>query len=196
MKYVGIVKMNNAEFEQYLNAYTGLIIHYAKLFNIYQFMEIDDILQEGYIVLWEALTSFNGTGDFSAFFCMKLRSRFITIWKGYNRKKVKGKKPISLDSEAWVDGNLKMYDVIEAPFSDFEDVYFNDFVERLFRKGDFSQLETEVLAGIISQRTHGQYRVYKKLEKAFNVKHKTIDNALYRIRKKIKKHPLFSEIAT
>jgi RNA polymerase sigma factor (sigma-70 family) len=189
--------MNNADFEQYLNAYTGFIIYHAKLFGIYRLMERDDILQEGYLVLWEAFNSFNGSGSFSAFFHMKLRSRFITIWKNNNRKKHQGPKFISLDSKAWVDGNLTIYDIIQAPGSDFEEVYFNDFVERILKDGDFTQLEREVLTGIINQRTYGQYyRVYTKLEDALNIKHKTIDNALYRIRKKIKKHPSFSEIAT
>jgi len=84
-----------------------------------------------------------------------------------------------------VDGDVTIYDTIEAPFPGFEEVYFNDFVERLFKEGNFSQSESDIFAGIISQRTCGQYhKVYTKLESAFNIKHKTIDNALCRIRRK------------
>lgn len=171
----------NIDFEQY----NGLIINLAKRQGIYYSIELEDLLQEGHMILWKAAQKYNGNGEFVQYYIMLLKSHFINIWKYYQRQNV-NTTHISLDKSTL--DNTALVDKIQTPHTDmdFEEIYFKNLVEYIIKTSPFTPLELKVFLELINCRIDGEYRVYDKIQKRLDLNHKTIDNALYRIRKKVK----------
>jgi len=60
----GVILYLNIDFEQY----NGLIIHLAKRQGIYYSIELEDLLQEGHMILWKAAQKYNGNGEFVQYY--------------------------------------------------------------------------------------------------------------------------------
>lgn len=176
--------MDNQPFDYYIKTYRGLIMYHSRICGINNLIEEEDILQEGYLVLWLSLQDYDKEKcSFASYFTMRLKSHFLNLRKHFFRKKkTMGGKVLSLDQE-YEEGSSLM-DIIPDKRDQFEDIYFNNYVELIFKNVHFSEIEAKVLEKVIDYREQGHYQVYPKIEETLGLKRKAIDNALSRIKNK------------
>ena len=161
-----------------------------KISNKYYIVGSDDndVLQECRIGVWKAIKDFDENGgmtfkNFSVNLCVK--RHLITAMSHANTQKFKLQNdavslstPISQNDE---DGAQTYADYIPDPSADLLNQYiiqeeFNTNLELIAEK------LTDLEASILNQYAYNSS--YKDIAKALDVKPKTVDNALMRIRKK------------
>ncbi len=147
----------------------------------------DDIVQEGFIGLYKAVTDFDGERFpvFKVFASICVKRRIITAVKAASRKKhLPLNSYVSLDKNTYDDdSDTTLLDVIafnelqnpEAIFIDRENV---DGMEYKINK-TLSKLELQVLVGYLDGMS------YNEISKKLNKDVKAIDNALQRVKKKL-----------
>ncbi|MCF8011332.1 MAG: hypothetical protein K9L17_02165 [Clostridiales bacterium] len=181
-------KINNNYFKEYMNYYSGLIIYLSRKYDIFNRMEREDILQEGYFILWDALNKYDDTkkASFDSYFTMRIEKHFLNIRKHMCCKKKRG-LTVTIDKEIGEGLGVYFKDILQDSKAgvSFEDIYFNDYINYIFEEFSFTNIEAQVLKNVIYYRELGYYRVSPILEKEYGIAKKTVDNALTRIRKKL-----------
>lgn len=144
--------------------------------------DVEDLLQEGDIGLFKAIQAFNGTSTFKcfAYLCIK-NSVFSAIKKSNSNKNKPLNNYISFSGLDGSDAD-KSEIVIDAGF-DPETGYINKETERELEieiKKHLSSLEYKILSKYL------QGYSYQEIGKELSKPQKSVDNALQRIRKKLK----------
>ena len=143
--------------------------------------EEDDLIQEGSIGLFKAITTFDGTSPFKAYAFRCIKSGIISVV----RKSTSGKsRPLNYYVPICVGDDEDKNSLIKGEISDPEEEYINseaakEFMERV--KAALSGYEYEILRFYLDGYS---YEEIADLQ-AKNVK--SVDNAVQRIRKKIAK---------
>ncbi len=139
--------------------------------------DLSDFMQEGLIGLLSACKTFDESGgmNFKNYAMLCVENRFRTIQRHQNTKtKVPSSALVPIDDSlnTLEDNNsMSIYELIES----------KEYIKSVFSKieGTLSQLEKNVLSLYLSGYS------YKQSATALCVSEKAIDNALYRIRKKL-----------
>ena len=170
-KYKPLIEKNAKRFLKY-SKYTGL--------------EINDLIQEGYIGLNRAIKSFNDTKETSFYTYAKtlIERKQISSLIGSNRLKHKFlNESVPLDVTVGEDDNIDLKDLIgdnktnpESVLTDIEEI--NDLIEKI----------NDVLTDFERQVFHLKIAGFDYMEIAdlLEKEPKQIDNAIQRIKSKIK----------
>lgn len=140
----------------------------------------EDLLQEGMIAVFKAITTFNGKYNFKSYVYTCVKNRMITVIKSSNRYK---NLPLNnyLSLSGYSNGNDKTEIIIDRNFGP-EDAFINEESERELKriiKDVLSSYEYDILALYLQGYSYADIGI--KMQK----KSKSIDNALQRIRKKL-----------
>lgn len=177
---------DDSALETILSRYKNLVRAKAKPYFLAG-ADDDDIVQEGFIGLYKAVTDFDGERFpvFKVFASICVKRRIITAVKAASRKKhLPLNSYVSLDKNTYDDdSDTTLLDVIafnelqnpEAIFIDRENV---DGMEYKINK-TLSKLELQVLVGYLDGMS------YNEISKKLNKDVKAIDNALQRVKKKL-----------
>lgn len=144
--------------------------------------DIEDLLQEGDIGLFKAIEGFNGTSSFKSFAYLCVKNAVLSAIKKSNSNK---NKPLNnYISLSGIDGNDadKSEIVIDTGF-DPETGYINKEAEKELKskiKDQLSAFEHKILTKYL------QGYSYLEIGDDLGKSQKSIDNALQRIRKKLK----------
>ena len=143
--------------------------------------EEDDLIQEGTIGLFKAITTYDGVTSFKAYALLCIKSGIISAVRKSTSNKNKALNyyiPIYIDD----DGDKTSY--IKGEISDPEEEYVNSEVAKEFMasvKKALSSYEYEIL------RLYLYGYSYDEIAKSQGKEVKSVDNAVQRIRKKIAK---------
>lgn len=170
-----------AVFEYILSKYKGMV---TKISRSYYLVggDIDDLIQEGMIGLVKAITNYNFDTPFKSFAYICIKSSILSAIKGANRYKnmpLKDYVSLSIDDDFAIDKNDYAISDELSP----EETYINKEAETELKDKIYqslSPLENSVLSYYL------QGYSYADIGKKKNKNTKTIDNAIQRIRKKIK----------
>lgn len=143
--------------------------------------EEDDLVQEGTIGLFKAITSYNGRSVFKnyAFTCIK-----SGIISSVRRSTSNKNKPLNYYVPIYADEENDKNPILKLDVVDPEEEYINEesaaeFYEKV--KSVLSEYEYEILEKYL------QGYSYQVIAKNLNTTEKSVDNAVQRIRKKISK---------
>ena len=143
--------------------------------------EEDDLIQEGTIGLFKAITTFDGVSSFKTYAFMCIKSGIISTI----RKSTSGKnKALNYYVPIYVDDDGDKNSVIKGEIADPEEDYINSEMAREFMtrvKAALSPYEYAIL------RLYLYGYSYDEIAKAKEKDVKSVDNAVQRIRKKIAK---------
>ncbi len=168
-------------FEYILSKYKGMV---TKLSRSYYLVggDIDDLIQEGMIGLVKAITNYNFDAPFKSFAYICIKSSILSAIKGANRyKNMPLKDYVSLSNDGEFDIDKNEYAIADELSP--EETYINKEAETELKDKIYqslSPLENSILAYYLQGYTYAD--IGKKIDK----NSKTIDNAIQRIRKKIK----------
>ena len=142
-------------------------------------IELDDFVQEGFIAFINAVKTYdeNGGASFSTYAGVCIERRFLSIYKSEKRqKKIPTELLVPLDDSGVSDGQ----NIDVNPLQDFvEEAELKDqIISRI--KNRLSPFEQKALSFYLSGYTYGQ------TAKALNSTAKSVDNALQRVRKKLR----------
>lgn len=173
-------KSDKYALEALINRYKKAVLSTARQYFLVGGEE-DDLVQEGTIGLYNAITTFNGVSAFSnyAFTCIK-SSIISTV-----RKSTRGKsRALNYYVPIYAEDGDDKNPIVKGEISDPEEEYINletasEFIERI--KAALSKYEY----GILTLYLQGYSYAEIAKEKSANVK--SVDNAVQRIRKKIAK---------
>lgn len=171
---------NDLAFNEIVNRYSSLIkIKSCQYFNAQ--LDNDDFFQEGTLSLLNAVKTYNpdsGT-SFKTYAGICIERRFISLIKTRNReKRIPQESVVSINSindEALFNFNKDTVDPIDLIV---EKELLSSKKEQI--KNILSPLEYNVLS------LHIVGYGYKKISKALNISLKVVDNALQRVRNKLK----------
>ena len=143
--------------------------------------EEDDLIQEGTIGLFKAITTFDGVSSFKAYAFLCIKSGIISTI----RKSTSGKnKALNYYVPIYVDDDGDKNSFIKGEISDPEEEYINSEIAKEFMarvKAALSVYEYEIL------RLYLYGYSYEEIAKQLSKDVKSVDNAVQRIRKKIAK---------
>ncbi|MCS7243789.1 MAG: sigma-70 family RNA polymerase sigma factor [Candidatus Calescibacterium sp.] len=157
--------------------------------------EREDIIQEAYIGFLKAVEDFDKTkGSFFNFVNLCVQRQITTAIKSSNRNKARIlRNPISLESNLFDEdsGEKSLYDyispsrIIQGSYQEtsIEDTII-DFIEKNRIKESLLSNLTHREKEILKLRAQGL--TYSEIGKKINVSPKSVDNAIQRIKKKIK----------
>jgi len=159
---------------RYLNLISSIASKYRYCDKGY---ELSDFMQEGLIGLLSACKTFdeNAGMSFKNYAMLCVENRFRSIYRhAVNKAQVPLSNIVPIDESVSTleDNNaISMQELIES----------KDYIKTVYKKieGTLSELEKKVLSLYLSGYS------YKQSATALNVSEKAIDNALYRIRKKL-----------
>ena len=145
--------------------------------------DAEDLLQEGLVAVFKAITSFNGKSSFKTYVYTCVKNRIFNVIKSSNRYK---NLPLnnylslsgSLDSDSDSDKNEIIVDKHFGP----EEVYINAEAENELKSiigKVLSKFEYQILVYYLKGYS------YREISENIGKKEKAIDNAIQRIRKKI-----------
>ena len=159
---------------RYLNLISSISSKYRFCAESY---ELSDFMQEGLIGLLSACKNFdeNGGMSFKNYAMLCVENRFKTIMRHQSTKaQVPAKNLVPID-----DSLLSLEDVNALSVS--EVLESKEYIKSVFKKHDssFSTLEKKVLRLYLSGYS------YKQTACALSISEKSVDNALYRIKKKL-----------
>ena len=141
----------------------------------------DDLIQEGTIGLFKAITTFDGVSSFKAYAFLCIKSGIISTI----RKSTSGKnKALNYYVPIYVDDDGDKNSFIKGEISDPEEEYINSEIAKEFMarvKAALSVYECEIL------RLYLYGYSYEEIAKQLSKDVKSVDNAVQRIRKKIAK---------
>lgn len=188
---IACIRRGDSQAEAYLlNKYQYLVHVKAKSYFL-DGAEHDDTIQEGMIGLYKAIRDykFNDICSFRSFAVLCITRQIITAVKTHTRKK---HNPLScyrpLEAQAFDEGGEYVYYAgsglntkVEDPLELF---IFEDEVTRVIHilKEKLSGLEWKVLVSYLEGKS------YKEIAEEINRDTKVVDNALCRIKVKIKNH--------
>ncbi len=143
--------------------------------------DVDDLVQEGMIGVFKAITSFNGKSSFKTYVYTCIRSSIITAVKKSNRIKHKPlNNYISLSGSEGddADKNLLLSDKNFDPEKNYIEMESEKELKKAIEES-LSTFEHEILILYL------QGFSYSDISKKTGKREKSIDNALQRIRKKL-----------
>lgn len=159
---------------RYLNLISSIASNYLYCAQDY---ELSDFMQEGLIGLFSACNTFdeNSGKSFKNYAMLCVENRFRSIYRQQNKK---GFVPFS--STVSIDDSVDTLEDSNA-LSMQESLESKEYIKSIYAKIEdtLSQLEKRVLSLYLSGYS------YKQSATALNVSEKAVDNALYRIRKKL-----------
>lgn len=179
---VKLIQSNNdyddLAFETLCARYMGIISSIASKYRYCaEGYELSDFMQEGLIGLLSACKSFDVDGGmtFKNYAMLCVENRFRSIYRHQNKK-----GQLSLSSMMPLDDTLNTLEDSNA-LTMQEFLESKEYIKSVFSKieGELSTLEKKVLMLYLSGYS------YRQTATALNVSEKAIDNALYRIRKKL-----------
>lgn len=179
---VKLIQSNNdyddLAFETLCARYMGIISSIASKYRYCaEGYELSDFMQEGLIGLLSACKSFDVDGGmtFKNYAMLCVENRFRSIYRHQNKK-----GQLSLSSMMPLDDTLSTLEDSNA-LTMQEFLEGKEYIKSVFSKieGELSTLEKKVLMLYLSGYS------YRQTATALNVSEKAIDNALYRIRKKL-----------
>ena len=171
-KIISLIKSGDNEFLHILiNRYLGIIQHKASL--LCPFADIDDMVQEGIIALYSAINVYDASlSSFSTFANLCIERGLITAYrKLFNKKQVpktetvpfeEYEKPIEITPESLI----------------IEKEECMIFIEKI--KNTLSDFEYRVLCEFLNNTS------YDAVAKKLSVDNKAVNNAMVRLRNKIK----------
>lgn len=152
-------------------------------------MEKDDLEQEASIAFLDAIKSYDNkkNDNFANFLSLCIDRRLITILTAsQTQKNIPLNTSYSLDNKVFLnnESDVLLFDLLEIDEDTTEDT--------IIRKERMKQLrkETKKILSKFEQKVLEEYLQgysYKEIAKKFNKNEKAIDNALQRVRSKIKK---------
>ncbi len=153
--------------------YGGLVRHRAVALSQGRAVELDDLVQEGLIGVYAAMNAYDfSSASFSTFVRLCIDRSIITALRKYYRKKqIPEEKLISMDDAEPLSSAGPESIVIEREA-------FLNFVESL--KSRLSELEYRILVAYLRGDN------YDEIARNLALKSKTVDNAMFRIRQKLK----------
>jgi len=170
---VAKIKEGNYEFLQVIiSRYNPTIFYYVKKYCNGDSAE--DAVQEGTLALYSAVKDFDGEkASFSTFAALCIKRAIIVFLRSSNRKKnIPDELISSIDDIELVDTNSP-----ENIFIERED--YKNLADTI--KLELSSLEYDVLQLYLIGKSYGD------ISKKLNISDKSVDNALARIRKKLKR---------
>ena len=170
--------------EVLINRYKELVKSRARMYFIAG-ADAEDVIQEGMIGLIKAIRSFDGSkgASFSTFANLCIKRQLITAVKLSNRKK---HSPLNYYVSFYTenDDDVALVDELQADQA-FEpenqmlgQLESQKLAETIDKK--LSKFERQVLEGYLAGKS------YDELAEAFGKTYKSIDNAIQRIRKKLR----------
>ena len=170
--------------EVLINRYKELVKSRARMYFIAG-ADAEDVIQEGMIGLIKAIRSFDGSkgASFSTFANLCIKRQLITAVKLSNRKK---HSPLNYYVSFYTenDDDVALVDELQADQA-FEpenqmlgQLESQKLAEAIDKK--LSKFERQVLEGYLAGKS------YDELAEAFGKPYKSIDNAIQRIRKKLR----------
>lgn len=168
--------MRAMTFEEVLVAYKPLVIKIAKHYNKQGLNE--DILQDGYLALWKAYSTYNGETRFSTHAYWLVRQEYKRIQnKNLAVKRDKREKEILNMEYDLGDGNM-LGDLIADETSNFEQAVLDkDFIEYI--KVSLNNFEMDLLAFNLG------YVQAKDLVEKYSTTKQNISNKNSRFKKKL-----------
>ena len=169
-----IEKINNGDYELLaviIDRYYPVVLYYTKKYCPADYSE--DAVQEALLALYSAVKDFDSQkSSFSTFASVCIKRSLISVLKSRNRKKSIPDELMSpIDELQIVDSNSP-----EKIFFDRED--YKSLTDTI--KLELSSLEYKVLQLYLSGER------YSDIAKELNISEKSVDNSLWRIRKKLK----------
>jgi len=148
----------------------------------------DDIVQEGMIGLYKAIRDFKADRQisFRAFAELCITRQIFTAIKASTRQKhIPLNSYVSLHASAFDhDSDRTLMDLLEGPSPNdpVDSVITRQFAE------DFRRVMREELSDLELALLHGYTRglSFQEIADELNVHHKTVDNGIYRVKKKLK----------
>jgi RNA polymerase sporulation-specific sigma factor len=173
MKEVLLIK--NGEYENFqiiTNRYLPLIVKTAKQY--FPQSEIEDVVQESLFALYSAVKNYDSEkASFATFANVCIKRSVISHLRKSNAKKVIPAELISDVNEA----DLPLFESPESLLIEKEN--FDTLQNNI--KLELSDMEYNILQHFLTGKS------YSDIAKILNVTEKSVDNALSRIRKKLKK---------
>ncbi|HHX77484.1 MAG TPA: RNA polymerase sporulation sigma factor SigH [Firmicutes bacterium] len=151
--------------------------------------ETDDVIQEGIIGLYLAVKNYNYRTPFRPFAELCIRRNIISAVQAATRKKHSPLNTyVSLSKPYAIKGQASEYSLLEIliseKFSDPEDLIISrEEIDNLKKNIDngLSKMEKQVLALFLDRKPYQEIALYLKTNP------KNVDNALQRVRRKLKK---------
>lgn len=171
---------NNA-FEELFNRYVPLIKIKMASIN-FNGLEKEDMLQEGLLGLLKAAQTYdnNSTASFKTYAGICIERRLYNLYKSLNRKKdIPANDIVPLDDEGPLDINSEKHKGNDNPENVVIDKEENKLINHKIKKA-LSELEHKVLIMYIKGST------YKEISNSLCISTKSVDNAIQRIRKKLR----------
>lgn len=152
--------------------------------------EKEDMIQEGYIGLYKAVKSFNNQkqNSFKTFAGLCIERQMITAVKNSNRQKhIPLNSSLSLNAGVYEEnGDTKVLDVLDIRKEG------NDPSDIIANKEYFNMVESKIMSNlsdfekqVLTQFQKG--KSYAQIAEDLNIKVKSVDTAIQRIRKKAQK---------
>ncbi|MDP4120819.1 MAG: sigma-70 family RNA polymerase sigma factor [Bacillota bacterium] len=168
---------DNVAFNELTARYIYLIRKKTSDFHVEGF-ESDDLMQEGLMGLLSAAKSYdpNSPTKFSTYAAVCIERRLLTVCRGAQRQ-----KHIPLNRSLSLNDSI-VIDTIDLSSDPMEKILINEATEDLLQrvKKTFSVMESKVFSDYLSGLS------YSEIAKKLAVSEKSVDNALQRIRKKLK----------
>lgn len=144
--------------------------------------EEQDLIQEGMIAIFNAINSFSGKSNFKSYVFTCINNRIFTVIKTFSRMK---NQPLNnyISLSGFIDGDLDKTDIIiDETFGPEERFINGESVRELHSviNNALSKYELTILSYYLNGDT------YAVISSKLNKDIKSIDNALQRIRKKLR----------
>lgn len=170
--------------EKIIREYKSVILQNKRLFFL-RGGSTDDLMQEGFIGLIKAIKCYdeNKNTCFSTFANLCIRRQILTAIKSYNSHKYKNlNSAIQGNYSSIIDESVEYYSP-SFNFSSPEDICLGKELVlslTIFLKGSLSSMEKEVFSYLCKEYS------YIEIAKYMGTEPKKIDNAIQRIKKKVR----------
>ena len=145
--------------------------------------DAEDLLQEGLVAVFKAITSFNGKSSFKTYVYTCVKNRIFNVIKSSNRyKNLPLNNYLSLSGSIDSDNDADKNEIIVDKHFGPEEVYINAEAESELKsiiEKVLSKFEYQILVYYLKGYS------YREISEKIGKKEKSIDNAIQRIRKKI-----------
>lgn len=145
--------------------------------------DAEDLLQEGLVAVFKAITSFNGKSSFKTYVYTCVKNRIFNVIKSSNRyKNLPLNNYLSLSGNIDSDSDSDKNEIIVDKHFGPEEVYINAEAENELKSiigKVLSKFEYQILVYYLKGYS------YREISENIGKKEKAIDNAIQRIRKKI-----------